>query len=84
MTSKIITDVKKYAMMLEKCLNLKTYVIAQQEASGPDSSAVLYYIVYDTQPSEHQMTMIWPFNAKVKCHEVNWKTIYDLLYMCFM
>ena len=26
------------------------------------------------------MTLIWPFNAKVKCHEVNWKTIYDLLY----
>ena len=27
------------------------------------------------------MTLIWPFNDKVKCYEVNWKTIIIYMYM---
>ena len=33
-------------------------------------------------PAENQMTLICPFiSSKVKCHKVNWKAIYDLLYV---
>ena len=53
--------------------------ILKQEASRPESSAVNNTLsMIHTQ--WNQRTLIWPFNAKVKCHEVNWKTIYDLLY----
>ena len=35
--------------------------------------------------NEHPMTLIWPFNTtKGKCHGVNWKIIYDLLYKHFI
>ena len=33
-------------------------------------------------PAENQMTLFFPLiSSKVKCYKVNWKAIYDLLYV---
>ena len=64
-----IRHVKKFVMMSKVC---------HEDASRPESCLVIHWLWYTAQ--WNQMTLILPFNAKVKCHEINWKTIYDLLY----
>ena len=44
---------------------------------------IIWCTIYETQPLERSVTLIWPLNvySKVKGHKVNWKIIYDFIYV---